>query len=48
MHYGYDKMWVNLELTQVPTYFVVGPKVGAFTYKQYLSLQDAYLGIQQA
>ena len=48
MHYGYDKMWVNLELTEVPTYFVVGPKVGAFTYKQYLSLQDAYLGIQHA
>jgi peptide/nickel transport system substrate-binding protein len=48
MHYGYDKMWVNLELTEVPTYFVVGPNVGAFTYKQYLSLQDAYVGIQHA
>lgn len=48
MHYGYEKMWVNLELTEVPAYFVVGPKVGAFTHKQYLSLQDAYVGIQHA
>ncbi|MBV9328026.1 MAG: ABC transporter substrate-binding protein [Chloroflexi bacterium] len=48
MHYGYDKMWVNVELTEVPTYFVLGPNVGAFTYKQYLSMQDAYVGIQHA
>jgi peptide/nickel transport system substrate-binding protein len=48
MHYGYDKMWVNVELTEVPTYFVVGPKVGAFTHKQYLSLQEAYVGVQHA
>jgi len=47
MHYGYDTMWVNIELVQVPTYFVVGPNVGAFTYKQNLSLQDTYVGIQR-
>jgi hypothetical protein len=41
-------MWVNVEVVEVPTYFVVGPKVGAFTYKQYLSLQEAYVGIQHA
>jgi peptide/nickel transport system substrate-binding protein len=46
MHYGYSTMWVNVELVQVPTYFVVGPSIGAFTYKQNLSLQDAYVGIQ--
>jgi peptide/nickel transport system substrate-binding protein len=48
MHYGYSTMWVNIELVQVPTYFVVGPKVGAFTFKQNLSLQDSYVGIQRA
>jgi len=48
MHYGYSTMWVNIELVQVPTYFVVGPNVGQFTYKQNLSLQDAYVGIQRA
>ena len=48
MHYGYDTMWVNIELVEVPTLFVVGPNVGAFTYKQNLSLQDAYVGIQHA
>jgi peptide/nickel transport system substrate-binding protein len=48
MHYGYDTMWVNVELVEVPTLFVVGPSVGAFTYKQNLSLQDAYVGIQHA
>jgi peptide/nickel transport system substrate-binding protein len=48
MHYGYGTMWVNVELVEVPTYLVVGPHVGAFTYKQNLSLQDAYVGIQHA
>src|SRR5579864_4147620 len=48
MHYGYDTMWVNIELVEVPTLFVVGKNVGAFTYKQNLSLQDAYVGIQHA
>jgi ABC-type transport system substrate-binding protein len=48
MHYGYDTMWVNIELVEVPTLFVVGPGVGPFTYKQNLSLQDAYVGIQHA
>ena len=31
MHYGYDTMWINVELVEVPTYFAVGPNVGAFT-----------------
>ena len=41
-------MWVNIELVEVRTLFVVGPKVGQFTYKQNWSLQDAYVGIQHA
>jgi ABC-type transport system substrate-binding protein len=48
MHYGYDTMWVNVELVEVPTYFVVGKNVGQFTVKQNLSLWDAYVGIQHA
>ncbi|MBV9323791.1 MAG: ABC transporter substrate-binding protein [Chloroflexi bacterium] len=48
MHYGYDKMWVNVELVTVPTYFVVGQNVGQFTTKSYLSIWDAYAGIQHA
>jgi peptide/nickel transport system substrate-binding protein len=48
MHYGYDTMWVNVELVSVPTYMVVGPSVGAFTSKAYLSIWDAYAGIQHA
>jgi ABC-type transport system substrate-binding protein len=31
MHYGYDSMWVNVELVEVPTYFAVGMKVCPFT-----------------
>jgi len=27
MHYGYNTMWVNIELVEVPTLFVVGPGV---------------------
>jgi ABC-type transport system substrate-binding protein len=48
MHYGYDSMWVNVELVTVPTFFAVGPNVGQFTVKQNLSLWDAYVGIQHA
>jgi peptide/nickel transport system substrate-binding protein len=48
MHYGYDTMWVNVELTQVPTYFVVGPNVGAFTNRTYVNMWDSYVGIQHA
>ena len=48
MHYGYDTMWVNVELVTVPTFFAVGPSVGQFTTKQNLSLWDAYVGIQHA
>ena len=48
MHYGYDTMWVNVELVEVPSNMVVSKNVGAFTYKQNLSLWDAYVGIQHA
>ena len=48
MHYGYDTMWVNVELVTVPTYFVVGKNVGQFTGRSYLSIWDAYAGIQHA
>ena len=48
MHYAYDTMWVHLELTQVPTYFVVGPNVGAFTNRSYVNMWDSYVGIQHA
>ncbi len=46
MHYGYDTMWINLELVEVPTYFVVGPTVGQFTNRTWINLQDTYVGIQ--
>jgi ABC-type transport system substrate-binding protein len=48
MHYGYDTMWVNLELIEVPTYFVVGHNVGAFTNRTWLNVWDSYVGIQHA
>jgi ABC-type transport system substrate-binding protein len=48
MHYGYDTVWVNIELVEMPSYFVVRPNVGAFTVKQNLSLWDAYVGIHHA
>jgi peptide/nickel transport system substrate-binding protein len=46
MHYAYDTMWVNVELVEVPSYFVVGPNIGAFTYNANRSIWDAYVGIQ--
>src|SRR5438552_17500670 len=46
MHYGYDTMWINVELVEVPTYFVVGTNVGAFTFRSYINLWDSYGGIQ--
>src|SRR5437870_1058169 len=46
MHYGYDTMWINLELVEVPTYFAVGPTVGAFTNRTWINLPDTYVGIQ--
>jgi peptide/nickel transport system substrate-binding protein len=46
MHYGYDTMWINVELVEVPTYFAVGPNVGAFTNRSYINVWDSYLGIQ--
>jgi ABC-type transport system substrate-binding protein len=48
MHYGYDKMWINVELVEVPTYWAVGPKVGTFTGRNYINLWDTYAGIQRA
>jgi len=46
MHYGYDQMWINLELVEVPTYFVVGPNVGSFNNRTYINVWDTYAGIQ--
>ena len=48
MHYGYNTMWVNVELVEVPTYFAVGPQVGAFTNRTWINIQDSYVGIQHA
>ncbi|HEY2595023.1 MAG TPA: ABC transporter substrate-binding protein, partial [Chloroflexota bacterium] len=48
MHYGYDTMWVNLEIIEVPTYFVVGQNVGQFTNRTWLNIWDSYVGIQHA
>ena len=42
MHYGYDTMWINVELVEVPTYFAVGPNVGAFTSRSYINIWDSY------
>jgi len=39
-------MWINVELVEVPTYFAVGPNVGAFTNRSYINLWDSYVGIQ--
>lgn len=47
MHYAYDTMWVSLPLVEVPTYFAVGPNVGAFTNRSWLNLWDSYVGIQR-
>ncbi len=43
--YGYD-MWVTVGIIRVPTYLVVGPKVGQFTSNAHLSLWDALASIQ--
>lgn len=48
MHYGYDTMWINIELVEVPTYFAVGSQLGAFTNRTYLNIWDSYVGIQHA
>ncbi|MBV9135206.1 MAG: ABC transporter substrate-binding protein [Chloroflexi bacterium] len=47
MHYAYDTMWTNVELVEVPTYFAVGPNVGAFTNRTWLNIWDTYAGIQR-
>ena len=48
MHYGYDTMWVNVELVEVPTYFAVGKKVGEFKGRTWINLNDTYAAIQHA
>jgi len=45
MNYAYD-MWVTVGIVKVPSYLVVGPKVGQFTSNTHLSLYDALAGIQ--
>jgi peptide/nickel transport system substrate-binding protein len=44
-NYAYT-MWVNVGICRVPTYMVVGPKVGKFTSNGHLSIYDALAGIQ--
>jgi peptide/nickel transport system substrate-binding protein len=47
MHYAYDTMWINVGIVNVPTLFVVGPNVGAFTVNTHrTAIQEAYVGIQ--
>jgi peptide/nickel transport system substrate-binding protein len=48
MHYGYETMWTNIELVELPTYFVLGPQVGAFADRSWLNIWDSYVGIQHA
>jgi ABC-type transport system substrate-binding protein len=48
MHYGYDTMWVNVELVEVPTYFAVGKNVGEFKGRTWINLNDTYVAIQHA
>jgi peptide/nickel transport system substrate-binding protein len=48
MHYGYDTMWVNVELVEVPTYFAVGKNVGEFKGRTWINLNDTYAAIQHA
>jgi peptide/nickel transport system substrate-binding protein len=48
MHYGYNTMWINVELVEVPTYFVVGKKVGEFKGRTWINLPDSYVTIQHA
>ncbi|MBV8717253.1 MAG: ABC transporter substrate-binding protein [Chloroflexi bacterium] len=48
MHYGYNTMWVNVELVEVPTYFAVGKNVGEFKGRTWINLNDTYVGIQHA
>jgi peptide/nickel transport system substrate-binding protein len=48
MHYGYNQMWINVELVEVPTYWVVGPTVGKFSGRTYINVWDTYAGIQRA
>jgi peptide/nickel transport system substrate-binding protein len=45
MNYAYD-MWVNVGIVRVPSYVVVGPKVGQFTSNAHLSIWDAAAGVQ--
>ena len=48
MHYGYNTMWVNAELVEVPTFFALGQKVGDFTGRTWINVWDSYVGIQHA
>ncbi len=48
MHYGYNTMWVNVELVEVPTYWAVGKKVGDFKGRTWINLNDTYAAIQHA
>ncbi|HUZ76402.1 MAG TPA: ABC transporter substrate-binding protein [Chloroflexota bacterium] len=45
MHYGYDKMWINVPIVDMPSDVVLGPHVGQFTRFANTFLQQAYVGI---
>jgi ABC-type transport system substrate-binding protein len=47
MKYAYDTMWVNVPIVNVPSFAVVGPQVGNFTFNTHRSLQEAFAGIQR-
>ena len=49
MHYGYDKMWINVELVEVPTFSRSGPQSRRVHAAARGSIsQDSYAGIQHA
>jgi peptide/nickel transport system substrate-binding protein len=47
MHYGYETMWINVELVELPTFFAVGPNVAGFTNRTWINVWDTYAGIQR-
>ena len=48
MHYGYNSMWVNVELVEVPSFYAVGKSVGSFNGRTWINLPDSYVAIQHA
>ncbi|MGH2520109.1 MAG: ABC transporter substrate-binding protein, partial [Chloroflexota bacterium] len=48
MHYGYDTMWINVPIVELPTNCLVGSKVGPFSLYANTALEQAYVGIEHA